>query len=182
MSKNRSFQVAVGFLSVMVACVMAVLAYLLLTLPESVENVSPTPSRAVLRLPTALLPTTTSGLRRPVEVKFIPQEPIKGFSNCDRYGFKGLVRGSDGNPIANIQVVIWEDETGGLLALDTTDLDGTYSLEIQAKPRPRNLWVQVFQNDIPVSEPVLMKTQVDCQNGFQIYQINWQELLIENGE
>jgi hypothetical protein len=175
-SKNRLWFGIIGLLSVAVLCVMAVLAYLLFTLPASTAMVSPTPGRPRLSLPTAPLPTTTPGRRRPMQVRFVPQEPIKGFANCDSYGFRGKVTTRQDNPLAGIQIVVWQEEGGGLLALDTTDQNGTYTILIRAKPAPRQLWVQLYENDRPVSEPILLKTQIDCQNGFQIFQLNWQEL------
>jgi hypothetical protein len=181
-SKSRYWLAALGLLSVVVACVTAVLAYLLLTLPVPSDNVSPTPRRIVVDLPTAPLSSTASGPRRPLELKFIPDEPIKGFSSCNSFGFKGKTTTSLGDPLAQAQVVVWAEESGGLLALDTTGTDGTYSIEIQSKPAQRNLWVQLYQNDIPVSDPVQVKTHIDCQNGYQIYQINWHELPVGDGE
>jgi hypothetical protein len=178
-SKSRYWLAALGLLSVAVACVAAVLAYLLLTLPVPANNVSPTPRRIVVDLPTAPLPAATSGLRRPLEVKFIPEEPIKGFSSCNSFGFKGKVTTGLDHPLAKIQAVVWSEESGGLLALDTTGTDGLYSIEIQAEPAQRNLWVQLYQNDSPVSEPVQVKTHIDCRTGYQIFQINWHELLPE---
>ena len=175
-SKNRLWFGIIGLLSVAVLCVMAVLAYSLFTLPAPTVMASPTRGRPVLGLPTAPLPATTPGLRRPLQVKFVPQEPIQGFSNCNSYGFRGQVTNPQNNPLAGFQVVVWQDEGGGLLALDTTDQKGTYAIQIQAKPAQRELWVQLYQDDSPVSEPILLKTQIDCQNGFQIFQLNWQEV------
>jgi hypothetical protein len=133
----------------------------------------------MVELPTAPLPVATSGLRRPVDVKYIPEEPITGFSSCHSFGFKGKVITSLDQPLAKVQVVVWSVESGGLLALDTTRADGRYSIEIQAEPAQRDLWVQLYQNDIPVSEPVPVKTHIDCRTGYQLFQINWHELPAE---
>ena len=176
-SSNRLWLVGLGLLTIAGVCVVTVLAYLLLTLPVPAAEPSPSPRRTAFDLPTAPLPTTTPGLRRPAEIKFIPEEPIRGFASCSSYGFRGTIRDSNGSQLADIQVVVWKDEAGELLALDTTNTLGTYFIEFQGKPTVYDLWVQVFQDDIPVSEPVLLKIQVDCENGFQIYQINWRELL-----
>jgi hypothetical protein len=176
-SNRKYWLAALGLLSGAVACVVAVLAYLLLTLPvPAADNFSPTPRRIVVELPTAPLPAATSGLRRPVDVKFMPEEPIKGFSSCHSFGFKGNVTTGQNHPLSKIQVVVWSEESGGLLALDSTDVAGFYSIEIQAEPAQRDLWVQLYQNDSPVSEPIQVKTQIDCRTGYQIFQINWHEL------
>jgi hypothetical protein len=176
-SNRRYWLAALGLLSVAVACVAAVLAYLLLTLPVPADDdFSPTPRRIAVELPTAPLPAATSGLRRPLEIKFIPEEPIKGFSSCHSFGFKGKVTTSQDQPLAKVQVVVWSEESGGLLALDTSSKDGSYSIAIQAEPAQRDLWVQLYQNDSPLSEPVQVKTHIDCRTGYQIFQINWHEL------
>jgi hypothetical protein len=165
-----------GLLSVAVLGVMVVLAYLLFTLPAPAVVASPTRDRSGITLPTAPLPTTTPGLRRPLDIKFVPQEPIQGFPNCDSYGFRGKVTNPQDSPLAGFQVVVWQDEGGGLVALDSTDQNGLYAIQIQGKPTARALWVQLYEADSPVSEPILLKTQIDCQSGFQVFQLNWQEL------
>ena len=33
-----------------------------------------------------------------------------------------------------------------------------------------------LENDLPVSQPVVVETQIDCQNGFQVYQIDWHKI------
>ncbi len=175
MSKSRYWSVTLGLLTMAVVCVIFILAYLLVTLPVPAEQPSPTPRRPVLNLPTAPLPTTQFGPPLPLDVKFIAEEPIKGFSNCSAYGFRGVVKADEGADLAGLQIVVWEDQAGGLLAMGSTHTDGAYSIEIKEKPSQRSLWVQLYRNDVPVSEPLLMKTHLDCQNGFQIYQINWRE-------
>ena len=172
--KSRYWLLALGLLSVAVVVVMVLLAYLLLTLSMPTANVTPT-HRPVLSLPTAAPPTTTPGPLLPVKVIFAVEEPIKGFSDCDLYGFSGIVRAGNGDRLAGIQVVVWEDQAG-LLALDTTDASGAYLIEIQDKPAQPRLWVQLYRADIPVSAPLPVRTHLDCHNGFQVYQINWQEL------
>lgn len=85
-----------------------------------------------------------------------------------------MLTGSE-EPLPGVQVVVWDD-VSGLVALDTTGPDGAYRLAIKGKAAVRNLWVQIYENDLPVSEPVLVQTQVDCEHGFQMYQVNWRQL------
>jgi hypothetical protein len=156
---------------------MAILAYLFFTLRLSTrtENlaVTVTPKDPVLTLPTASGPTITPGPLPPQEIKFVPVEPIKGFSSCSSYGVKGTTTNRNGDPLQGVQIVVWEDQAG-LLALRLTDPGGAYLIEMIAEPAPRRLWVQIYENDLSVSEPVFVETQIDCQHGFQIYQIDWQ--------
>ena len=181
MSKSRYWLAALGLLSVAVVVVMAILAYLLFTFPAPANNPSPTVPRPALTLPTAPLPTATSGPRLPVEILFVPEEPVQGYANCEIYGFKGTVSGDRNVALAGLQVVVWSKKAG-LVALDTIKADGSYLIEVQAEPAERQLWVQVYQNDVPVSEPLFLKTHIDCQNGFQIYQINWHTVPMADGE
>ena len=95
--------------------------------------------------------------------------------SCERYGFWGKVLASNGIQLQGVQIVVWEGQAG-LLALSTTDAEGNYLIEIEAEPAQRKLWVQVFENDLPVSQPVVVETQIDCQNGFQVYQIDWRKV------
>ncbi len=173
--KNRYWLLVLGFLSVAVVLVMALLVYLLFTMPPT--KATPT-YQPVLNLPTAAPPTTTPGPPIPVELIFGVKEPIEGLSDCEHYGFNGIVRAGNGNRLAGIQIAVWEDEAG-LLALDTTDDSGAYLIEIQDKPTQPRFWVQLYQADIPVSDPLAVTIHLDCHNGFQVYQINWQELPVE---
>ncbi len=152
---------------------MGLLVYLLLTLPGPVADSQTAPTRRpTLSLPTVPLPTTTPGPPVSGEVVFIAEKPIKGFSNCTKYGFKGVVKASNGDRLAGIQITVWEEGVG-LLAVDTTDANGVYIIEIEDQPVQRKFWVQVYQADVPASEPLAVETQADCRQGYQIYQINW---------
>lgn len=175
-TKKTYWSIILGVLGGAVIAVMLLLAYLLLTLPAPEGGVTPTPQVPVLSLPTAPAPTATPGPPpSPPEAIFVAEEPVQGFSDCNRYGFLGVVAGIDGQQLADVQVVVWEDRAG-LLALATTDAAGKYAIELKAKPAPRKLWLQLYQNDEPVSEPVLLQTQVNCQTGFQVYQVNWRKI------
>lgn len=160
-------------MSLAVITVMGLLVYLLLTLPTADSQATLTPN-PTLSLPTAPPPTATLGPPSSTEVVFTAEKPIKGFSNCAKYGFKGVVKASNDDRLAGIQITIWEEGVG-LLAVDTTDEDGVYVIEIKDQPTQRKFWVQVYQNDVPASDPLSVETQSDCRQGYQIYQINWRE-------
>lgn len=181
MPKNRSatanttWYVIIGLLSVAVGCVLAVLVYLLAAPPPPPKKIVPTSTRLAFVLPT---PTTLGAVAPPPipNIKFEAQEPIQGFANCHSYGLNGKIVSSRGQPLAQVQVVVWEDDRGALLALDTSAADGAYRISINSPPTGQNVQVQLYRADRPVSEPLLLKIYVDCENGFQIYQVNWQEL------
>jgi hypothetical protein len=179
-AKNRYWLVIFGFLSVVILIVMAIIAYLFYTLRVSPTTDTPltataTPIDSGLRLPTPADDGVTAGPPAPQQIKFIPEEPIQGFSNCSGYGLKGAAMTGNGERLQGVQIVVWEERVG-LLGLNTTDEEGNYLIEIADEPAPHRLWVQVYENDLPVSEPVLVETQIDCQLGFQVYQINWQRV------
>jgi hypothetical protein len=173
-AKSTYWIIFLGLLSLAVLAVMALLAYLLLSLPTpSADQMTPTATRPALSLPTAPIPTSTPGPPPSVEdAVFAVQKPIKGTADCDTSGFKGIVSSSNGDRLAGLQVTVWEEGVG-LLAIDTTNDEGIYTIEMKDKPARRKFWVQVYQNDVPASEPLSVETQADCQKGFQIYQINW---------
>jgi hypothetical protein len=141
---------------------------------EAKSTATDTPS-SVLSLPTASVSTATPGPPAPHKVIFAAEEPIKGFSNCNSFGFRGLLTTSNGNRLQGVQIVVWEDQIG-LLALNNTDAEGNYLIEIDDSPAQHTLWVQIYENDLPVSRPVFIETQIDCQNGFQVYQIDWRRI------
>ncbi len=174
-SKSSYWIIVLSLLSLTVIAVMGLLAYLLLTLPgpAAESQAIPTP-HPTLSLPTVPPPTATLGPPASAEVAFTAEKPIKGFSNCTKYGFKGVVKASNDDRLAGIQITIWEEGVG-LFAVDTTDEDGAYVIEIKDQPTQRKFWVQVYQNDVPASDPLSVETQADCRQGYQIYQINWRE-------
>lgn len=173
-AKSTYWLIFLALLSLAVAVVIAVLIYLLLTFPSATTSqATPTATRPALTLPTAPLPTATPGPPPSIEdALFVAQKPIQGSADCDTSGFKGRVTASNGDRLEGIQVIVWEEGVG-LVAVDTTDTEGAYQIEFVDKPSPRKFWVQVYQNDVPASDPLSVETQADCRKGFQIYQINW---------
>lgn len=173
-AKTTYWLIFLGLLSVAVMAVMAVLAYLLLSLPApAAAPITPTATRPALSLPTAPLPTATPGPPPAVEdAVFTAQKPVKGLADCDASGFKGVVTASNGDRLEGLQITVWEEGVG-LVAVDTTDVEGRYLIELKDQPAERKFWVQVYQNDVPSSEPLSVETQADCRQGFQVYQINW---------
>jgi hypothetical protein len=176
-SKNRNLPLIVGLFGLSAAIVLGSLACLLfvIRLPAG-RALTPTPlaTSSGLDLPTAAPATATPGPPVPDTVNFVAEEPIKGYSDCNRYGFRGVVKKGNGDGQRDVQIVVWQ-ENAGLLALSSTDETGKYALVIDGLPAERKLWVQVFENDLPVSLPVFLETQIDCQSGYQIYEIDWQQ-------
>ena len=166
-------------LGVAVIAVMVIFVGLLFTLWLPVNKSATSPvlaDKQTFKLPTAPVPTSTPGPVVPGEIIYTAQQPIEGFSSCENFGFKGAVVEGNGTGIQNVQIVVW-DKKDGLLAVDVTNAQGSYLIELTNDPsRARDLWVQLYQNDLPVSQPVAVKTQIDCENGFQIHQINWQRV------
>ena len=168
----------IGFVGVFVVIVLGtVICVLFLRLRSAERGAQPkaAASEQSLSLPTASVPTATPGPPAPRKIVYTAEEPITGFSNCNAFGFHGMVVDGNGAGLQSVQIVIWEAQAG-LLALTNTDADGHYSIEIQDPPAPRRLWVQVYEDDVPVSRPVFVETQIDCENGYQVYQIDWQRV------
>ena len=138
----------VGLLGISIVVVLGSVVCLQFTvwLPRQRE---PTPT--TIPPSTPLPATATPGPPAPKKVVFMAEEPIKGFSDCDKYGFWGKALTRNGTRLQGVQVVVWEGQTG-LVALDTTDAEGSYLIEIEDEPAQRKLWLQVFENDVPVSQ------------------------------
>ncbi|MFN8453676.1 MAG: hypothetical protein U0401_03230 [Anaerolineae bacterium] len=174
-SKRSSWIIILSLLGVAVITVMGLLAYLLLTLPASRAEAPNTPTpRPTLGLPTAPPSTQTPGPPPSLKVVFTAEKPIKGFANCTEYGIKGVVTAANGDRLGGIQITLWAEGVG-LIELNHTDAGGSYAIEIKDKPARRKLWVQVYQNDLPVSDPLSVETELDCHKGHQIFQVNWRE-------
>lgn len=174
--KRGCSAVTLSLLSIAVIIVLTIFFGLLFDLFGR-SHAAPTPV-AALTLPPAVVATATVGPPLPDDIYFTPQQPIKGFSNCETYGFRGVIQENDTSQ-ETIQIVVW-DESAALVALETADNQGSYTLEFSDEPLSRDLWLQVYQNDLPVSEPLPLKIHVDCQNGFQVYEINWQAISPES--
>ncbi|MCB9079926.1 MAG: carboxypeptidase regulatory-like domain-containing protein [Anaerolineaceae bacterium] len=174
-SKSKSWLVLFGIVSVILLIFMLSLAYVLIAQPNVTAEAAPTATRPeALSLPTASAPTLTPGPPLAERIDFTVEEPVEGFSNCDRYGFEGVVIGRNGEPLQGVQIVVWDNQTG-LVSLTTTDRQGTYLIELEQLPPHRKLWIQIFANDLPVAQPLLVEPNVDCQTGFQVYRINWRQ-------
>ncbi len=162
--------VLLSLLSIAVLIVLTIFFGLLLDLFQQ-HRTAPSPSQvAALTLPTANPPTATLGPPLPDDVRFIPETPVKGFSNCEAYGFRGLIKADVA--YESVQVVVWQDGST-LLKLDSVDPTGHYHLEFTGQPAQRKVWIQVYQDDLPVSKPFPLEIQIDCQRGFQVYEIDW---------
>ncbi len=165
--------VLLGALGAGVVLVLAVLAYLLLGLRSPAITDASLSARPTLSLPTAAVASATPGPPAPQKIAFVARKPINGFSSCTHFGFRGQVLAGNGKRARNVQIVVWSKDEG-LLALADVDGQGQYSLRLPGRPAVRHLWAQVFQNDVPVSEAVAVDTHLNCETGFQIYQIDWQ--------
>jgi len=177
-AKTRHLPLIVGLIGVSVVVILGGVVCVQLTLRPSRQR-APTPTatadQPATTSSTTSPPTLTPGPPTPKKIAFTAEEPIKGFSDCGKYGFWGKVLASNGTQLQGVQIVVWEGQAG-LLALSNTDTEGSYLIEIEAEPAQRKLWLQVFEDDLPVSQPVFVETQIDCQNGFQIYQIDWRKI------
>ncbi|MCB0165267.1 MAG: carboxypeptidase regulatory-like domain-containing protein [Anaerolineae bacterium] len=174
-SKNKTWLVLFGVVSIGLLIFMLSLAYVLIAQPNVTAETAATATRpAGLSLPTAPVPTTTPGPPLPERIDFTVEEPVEGFSDCERYGFEGSVISRKGEPLSGVQVVVWDDQTG-LVSLTTTGSQGTYLIELEQLPPHQKLWIQIFANDLPVAQPLLVEPNIDCQTGFQVYRVNWRQ-------
>lgn len=165
------FVILIG-LGMGVGAILLMLVYLLITLPIATSsNLAPTP--ITLSLPTAPVATTTFNPPVPHETPFVAKEPIRGFNNCETYGFRGIVWTADNESFPGIQVVVWDDQER-LSAIETTDVSGIYEIEMTTQPTTPQFWLQLYQGDRPVSEAIPLDITANCETGYQIYQVDWQ--------
>jgi hypothetical protein len=161
-------------LAISVATVLTLLGYLLFTLPPS--RVQKTETRyATFNLPTASIPDPTAGPPEPDRISYNALEPITGYSNCQGTGLKGAIQTGNGTDIQDVQVVVWDDDAG-LFDMASIGTNGRYRLDLPGPVMPRRLWVQLFEDDQPVSRPVPVQTQLDCEQGLQVFEIDWEKV------
>lgn len=174
-SKSKAWLVLFGVVSVVLLIFMLSLAYVLIAQPNVTAETAATATRpAGLSLPTAAASTMTPGPPLPERIDYTVEEPIAGFSDCERYGFQGVVLDRHGEPLQGVQIVVWDNQTG-LVSLTTTGSQGAYLIELEQLPPHQKLWIQIFANDLPVAQPLLVEPNVDCQTGYQVYQVNWRQ-------
>ena len=152
-------------------------AYFLFALPEPTNRLYAEPTSAIpaLRLPTVSPPTMTRAPLAPSVEKFTAKEPIRGFNDCAEYGFRGIVWSITQEPLADVQVVLWEKEAH-LVAIETTDSSGIYQIMLSGSANIPQFWVQIYQADQPASNPLLLDIHSDCNQGYQVYQVDWQAI------
>ncbi|RME74306.1 MAG: hypothetical protein D6784_10225 [Chloroflexi bacterium] len=173
-TKNLFWLGVILLLSIAVLCIVAVMVFFLWnTAPAGTPETTPSSPPAV-EWATAT-PSSGSPEGGPPSRQFIAQEPIQGYADCTRFGVRGLVQTANGQPAAGVEVMVSARQTGEQVGQSRTGPDGRYDIELEGQPRDHDLLVQLFVDHRPASEPVLAKIFVDCQNGFQIYQINWKE-------
>jgi len=173
--KNGYLPVVVGSVGVFIVIVLSTIICLLFVfrLPTAPNRrpIATVPAPSIN--PTVESVSTSSPSPPDSErILFSADEPIKGFSDCQKYGFRGRIRTSNETQLNGVQIVVWA-ENAGLLALENIDPSGNYAIEMDGEPDQRKLWVQVYANDAPASRPVLVEIQYDCQSGFQLYQVDW---------
>jgi hypothetical protein len=169
-----SYLLVLVTLTIIVVAVLALLGYLLFTLPSSYAQKTGT-RYATFKLPTASIPDLTVGPPEPERIRYTAMEPITGFSNCQGIGLKGEVQTGNGMGIQNVQIVVWDDNAG-LLDMTGIKVGGRYRLDLPDPLTPQRLWVQLFDDDQPISQPVVGQTQLDCEQGLQVFEIDWEKV------
>lgn len=175
--KNRVWLAVFGFVSIFLLLFMLSLAYALrIQTNQASQGGTPTATHtSIFRLPTAPLATSPLGLPFPQQIHFIAEDPIKGFSNCEIFGFTGMVQTEHDTLVDAVQIAVWDNYTG-LLALAPVDAKGKYLIELNEQLAQHNVSLQIYENDLPVSQPVVVQPHTDCENGFQVFEINWHEV------
>jgi hypothetical protein len=92
--------------------------------------------------------------------------------SCDWTGFFGTVRDAAGQPLAGVQVGIW-DESNSLVAISISGPDGKYERQLSATPLAGIWTLRVLVDGKPASEPYAFRTDGDCRSGRQRFQIDW---------
>jgi hypothetical protein len=98
-----------------------------------------------------------------------------GGPSCKWTGFAGMVRDAVGNPLADIQVGIW-DQSNTLTAVAITGPDGQYRRQLAEGPLAGIWTLRILVEGQPASEPYAFRSDDNCQAGLQRFQVNWEQI------
>lgn len=149
---------------------------------------TPTPEPTETPLPpTATVVATATPTRTPTprpEPGWTPPPPalfqidgdIVAWPNCGFTGVYGVVRGSNGQPLKDIQLRVWKMEGGQFTwssDVVTTDVDGNYRIGLADSAVSGRWFVQVLQSGDASWNMRGFDSSEGCQNGLQQFRMNW---------
>jgi hypothetical protein len=153
----------------------------------SVPTFTPGPTRA----PTAtLLPAPTPTVGVPVmqdtDAPLFELKSAGGRPSTEWTGFFGQVLDAQGNPLADVPLIVWYADAEGRPAelvnspdspIATTAADGSYEMRLADAPLSGVWSIQVLTDDGgPASKLFQFATSDDPATGFQQIQVIWQKL------
>jgi hypothetical protein len=104
---------------------------------------------------------------------------ILAWSNCGFTGVYGVVRGSNGQPLKDIQLRVWKREGGQFTwssDVVTTDVDGNYRIGLADSAVAGRWFVQVLQSGDASWNMRGFDSSEGCQNGLQQFRMNWRRV------
>jgi hypothetical protein len=149
--------------------------------PEPTET--PAPTRTPTTIPTATATLTVTP--RPAPPPGPPPPAVYqldgallAWPNCGFTGVLGVVRGTNGQPLKDIQLRVWKSEGGRFTwNSDTvvTDADGNYRIGLADAAVTGRWFVQVLQNGEASYYMLGFDSSEGCINGLQQFQMNWRQ-------
>lgn len=143
--------------------------------PEPTDTPAPLPTATATRTAT---PRPVPPPPPPPPAVYQLDGTLLAWPNCSFTGVLGVVRGTNGQPLRDIQLRIWKSEDGNFTWNSdtvTTDADGNYRIVLADSPVAGRWFVQVLQNGEPRYYMLGFDTSEGCQNGLQQYVMNWRQ-------
>ena len=153
--------------------------------PTNTPYTTATPEPTSTPVPAATATPTRTRTPTPVPVPgWSPPPPppyqldgdIVAWPNCAWTGVYGVVRGSNGQPLKDIQLRVLQMEGGAFTwksDIVTTDADGNYSIGLADGPKAGRFFVQVIQNGDAAWDMRGFDSSDGCTNGLQKFRMNW---------
>jgi hypothetical protein len=182
-------------LAVVLVIVIAVIAYLLVTLgipalrgddqptaePAATATPVPTFTPAATREPTNTpLPSPTATPAAPVMAE--PESPIYVFESAgarpsvEWTGFFGQVTDASAAPVEGVLVAVWYRDGQLAAPLSETDETGYYEVRLADAPLAGIWTIQLLTEDLqPASVLLTFETNEDTEQGIQQIQVLWTE-------
>jgi hypothetical protein len=152
-----------------------------------VPTFTPGPTRPPTNTPPPTAPPTLAApVMQDTDAPIFELQSAGGRPSTEWTGFFGQVLDAEGNPLADIPLIIWDVKTPGQPAelvnspdapIVRTGADGSYDMRLADAPAQGAWSIQVLTDDGgPASKLFTFETSDNPEAGFQQIQVIWQEL------
>lgn len=143
-----------------------------------VPTFTPMPTRAPTHTPLPTLPPTPPPpMMSDTDTPLFDFVSAGGRPGVDWTGFFGQVLDAEGNPLADVPLIVWYRDGTPASEVVRTDASGSYEIRLAEAPLAGTWSIQVLTDDHrPASKLFTFNTDEDLQRGIQQIQVIWQRI------